>query len=396
VHAWVTFVYVVLLGMLMVGSGSILVAFEPTNAVWVGQSWFITLGYTLELVPLLAKILAINQVVAATHQRKQARVHMRSRSLWVVGVVVVVIGFLTIWTTVDPTQRHEGRHLKEVGDVMEVVTTVVCASDSTSWGLVVLCWNGILVLCATVLAFQSRKVKGEFNDFKSLRMMIYSHFMFALLRVIMFGVSANQISLDEGERVGSRAINPSTLATANSLLLSLDVITAVTKYVVPKLVAVGKSPQGNTGSTTTASTGVGIRAIVPSREVPEGSTTSLKIQSISTTVGLKEIEVTDPTGQGGHVPESTTIGSSGPCHMNLGMVGNIDGDEEDESVSSQEEDWGGPRFAVPMGTSRRSGLTNLSIDVIREGDESASSVSSKRKGDSSDLTGMASEECTDA
>ena len=105
----------------------------------------------------------------------------------------------------------------------------------------VLCWNGVLILCATVLAFQSRNVQEEFNDSKALGTMIYSHFVYAVLRLVAFSLSELQIS--EGQNNGGYPpIEPSTLAAASSLLLSMDVIFAVTIYVVPKLASAHKAP----------------------------------------------------------------------------------------------------------------------------------------------------------
>jgi len=108
----------------------------------MSQKWFITLGYTIELVPLLVKIGAINRVMAATRRRKQIRIDIRSLLLKVAGIIHLVVAYLTTWTVVDPAERHEGRYLNEHGDVTEVATTVVCASRSTWWDVGVLCeWS---------------------------------------------------------------------------------------------------------------------------------------------------------------------------------------------------------------------------------------------------------------
>jgi len=360
VYAQVPFVYMVLLGILLVANGSILVAREPSNSVCVGENWFITLGYTLELVPLLVKIAAINHVLTAT---KQVRIDIRSLFRRVVGIVVVVIGFLAIWTTVDPAQRREGRYLKEEGDTMEVTTTIGCASDSTLWGLAQLCWNGILVLCATVLAFHSRNVKQEFNDSKSLGTMIYSHFMFAALRVVVIGVSTGQLSVDEGAGIGSPTIDPSILATAMSFLLSLDVITAVTIYVVPKLNAAHESPQAYTESTETPSTGIGIRTTMNSRGVLRGSAVLQKSHPNSKS-GLD-----DSHGSGKRVSFSMPRISSGSSRSHFGIDDSIRIAEADLSWSSSNEDDGGPRFDAPREEAPESCEPDFSIHVIREVDE---------------------------
>ena len=248
VYAQVPFVFMVLLGMFLVACGSIFLALDPHDPICVSQKWFITIGYTLELVPLLVKIAAINRLVAAAQRMKRVRISMRSLFLSVVAVVFVVMVFMTVWTILDPPKRHEDRYLKEV-DV--IATAIVCASDSSLWDVIVLGWNGVLILCATVLAFQSRNVKEELNESKSLGTMIYSHFVFAVLRVIVFSLSGMQLS--EEENIESfPPIEPSTLAAAYSFLLSVDVITAVTIYVVPKLATAHKAPDAHRASVTSS------------------------------------------------------------------------------------------------------------------------------------------------
>jgi len=357
--------------MILVGCSSILVALEPSDVVCVSQKWFITLGYTLELVPLLVKIAAINKVLAATRQMKQIRIDIQSLFLTVAGIILAVLTFLTTWTVMDPAQRQEGRYLNELGDVTEVVTTVTCASESALWDVAVLCWNGILVLCATVLAFQSRRAEGKFNDSKSLGMIIYSHFLFAVLRVIFFAMSTSHLSIDDEEEYRPSSLDPSNAAAWNSFLLSFDVITAVTIYVVPKLVAAKQPPPASSESTSTPpSTRFGIRTTLNSRDIPLRGTVPQKIQPNSK-VAPDGSEMSGLGMQSGIVPESPSVGNHVPSHRRLGMDGHVYTDDEDESTSSNEEDWGGPRLTHTSAPTSGPSITGLSIDVIREVDESS-------------------------
>lgn len=191
-----------------------------------------TLGYTLELVPLLVKAAAINRLLAATKKMKRVRISVRSLYFTVASLFSVVVIFMLVWTIVDKPERSEGRYLT---DDSEIVKTVYCSSEKSAWSLVVLSWNGLLIVCATVLAFQSRTIKQEFNDSQSLGTMIYSHFVFGVLRAIVFNLEGTN---DEGYPT----IEPSTIAASSSLLLSFDVITAVTIYILPKLAAARKAP----------------------------------------------------------------------------------------------------------------------------------------------------------
>ena len=370
VYAQVPFVLMVLFGMFLVACGSIFLALEPQDPICASQKWFVTLGYTLELVPLLVKIEAINRVVAATRRMKRVRVSMRSLCLTVVALVLVVIVFLTLWTVLDPPQRGEDRYLKDL-DI--VATVVVCASDSSLWDLIALGWNGVLILCATVLAFQSRNVKEEFNDSKSLGTMIYSHFVFAVLRVVAFSLSGMKISEDEsnGGSGGYPPIEPSTLAATTSFLLSADVVAAVTIYLMPKLATARTSPQAH-DSTTNGGTShdAGSRSAGHTKAIPIKGASQEKLASHipSSNDYLERSERSGPTPPLPSGDLSVSVRSSDSGHMRVGMDGNVHTDEErDSSSSDDDEDWGGPRFATPPGKRRGDGAHGNARHTIEEG-----------------------------
>ncbi len=245
VYAQVPFIFMVLLGLFLVACGSIFFALKPRNSICVSQVWLITLGYTLELVPLLVKVAAINRLMSATRRMRRIKISMQSLFCTVACLVLIVIMFLAVWTAVDTPKRHEGRYLVDE-DHSEIVTTVICASDSGIWDLVVICWNGLLIVCATVLAFQSRAMKQEFNEARSLGTMIYSHFVFGVLRTVVSNLGGSDPS-PEGS-IGYPTIDPSIVAAASSFLLSMDVITAVTIYIFPKIEAARKAPQPHNAS----------------------------------------------------------------------------------------------------------------------------------------------------
>jgi hypothetical protein len=345
VYAQVPFVFMVLFGMFLVACGSILIALEPHDYICVSQKWFITLGYTFELVPLLVKIAAINRLVAAAQRMKRVRISMRSLFLTVVAVVLLVMVFMTVWTILDPPMRHENRYLSD----SEVVTALVCASDTSVWDVIVLCWNGVLILCATVLAFQSRSVKEELNDSQSLGIMIYSHFVFAVLRVVSFSMIGMQISEDENSG-GYPPIEPSILAAASSFLLSMDVITAVTIYLVPKLSSACKAPYEDSDATINGMNdgGEGQSKISPMASSLNGM--SIRNDKLANDVPSRDEELDDSertglTKQSPLGPLSVSVRSCDSGHIRVGMDGNVHTDEEQFSSSSDDEDMGGPRFA---------------------------------------------------
>jgi len=371
VYAQVPFVFLVLFGMFLVACGSIFVALVPQDSVCVTQKWFITLGYTLGLVPLLVKIAAINRVVAATRRMKRIRISMQSLCLTVVAVVVAVMIFLTLWTVLDSPVRHEDRYLKDV-DV--VATAIVCASNSALWDMMALCWNGILILCATVLAFQSRNVKEEFNDSQSLGTMIYSHFVFAVLRVVSFGLNGAQ-DVDAENSGGYSSISASTLAAASSFLLSLDVIIAVTIYVVPKLDSARKHPELHDTSSGIMTNGMdvgsaGHRGMSP---IKSAMKKSFADQSAPRSSRCCTDNFGSDTPSNGD--ERLDINKKSSATGDMCRVGMEGGDEdEDISLSSDDADLGGPRFAALAGAVR-TGSSKTTIHCIEEGlDESSTSL----------------------
>jgi hypothetical protein len=196
------------------------------------------LGYTMELLPLIIKVSALNQLMRAS--RKMRRVVIKPGALYakVAALLVVVAIVLIAWTVVDPPSPSETRTLDE--DRTTVFTQVGCLSSAGYWTTIYYLWELLLVLVAFVLAFQSRKAKAEFNESKSLGLMIYSHFVFSILRVVVF------YAFDDD-------IHRKDLAT--SFLLSVDVILGVSIYLLPKFKQCRKFEQRNQysdmhGSTT--------------------------------------------------------------------------------------------------------------------------------------------------
>lgn len=216
-YAQVQFIFAVLVGLLLVAIGSILYVIEPNQFVCSSQFWLVTLGYTMELVPLIIKVSALNQLMRAS--RKMRRVVIKPGALYtkIAAVLVLVTIGLIAWTVVDPPSPSETRTLGESKTV--VFTQIGCLSSSRYWTTIYYLWEGMLVLVAFALAFQSRKAKAEFNESKSLGLMIYSHFVFSMLRVVVFNVFDDDIHME---------------ALATSFLLSVDVILGVSIYLLPK------------------------------------------------------------------------------------------------------------------------------------------------------------------
>ena len=230
VVAQVHFVLLLIGGLLLIASAAIVHGIMPTDSVCASRQWLITTGFTVELIPLLVKLSAINRIVQSAKKNKRIKISLRQMFQTVLVVIMLVVGYLTIWTVIDPPREVKNLVLvEEDGNLVQ--SSVGCASDATTWAAIATGWEAILLVMATVLAFQTRNVVAqEYNDSQSLGTMIYTHFMFLILRVIVSFLESHGI------------FSPFWASGATSLLLSLDVIIATCIYIVPKIITAAMNP----------------------------------------------------------------------------------------------------------------------------------------------------------
>jgi len=229
IFAQIEFLYLLLFGLLAIAIGAILVAIPPTDASCVASIWFINLGYTLALVPIIVKVAAINRLMNAS--KKMRRVQIQKKFLG--GVVFSILGLVTVvlslWTGLDPrkekTEYQKTEEINENGETI-VLAKHFCGSESVAYNYIFVAWTTILLFCATILAFQTRRIRKDFNESQPLAIMIYSHFLLLILRLI---VLFQWDSLDK--------LN---LQTWESLIYSFDVLATVLIYFVPKVMAVSR------------------------------------------------------------------------------------------------------------------------------------------------------------
>jgi len=192
----------------------------------------------MELVPLIVKVAAINRLMSSA--RKLRRVVL-NRSTLFIGVAVlnsVMVVCLISWTILDPPKRQAKDQLSEkmteAGETI-VIINYHCDSEHDGWMYTALSWNTLLLVIATVLAFQSRNVRQEFNESQTLTTMIYSHFMFLVLRLVSF------LLKDRKE------LNESDLTSIRSIIHSTDAIATICIYFIPKFFAKSERSR-NSGS----------------------------------------------------------------------------------------------------------------------------------------------------
>ena len=227
VFAQFHFVVLILFGSFMICVGAIVTALEPTSATCTSAMWLVVLGYSIELVPVLVKTAAINRILQSARKLRRVRISPASMIIKVVLVVVMVTGFLLAWTIVDQPDRTEVRVLANDGldaSTSNIVkSSLRCASDSYYWYYFSLAWQALLLLVASVLAFLSRKVVQDFNESQSLGFMVYSHFLFMVLRAVLAFMGQ------------SNTLKPNVVAALLSYDYSFDSLIALFIYLVPKL-----------------------------------------------------------------------------------------------------------------------------------------------------------------
>lgn len=224
-YAQIEFLYLLLAGSASVAVGAILQGLEdPTDATCVSQIWLTSLGYTLELVPLLVKVAAINRLMQAASRMRRVKLQRSSLRGGVAAISLMVALALLAWTIIDPPRREADyeltdRETNELDRATIISIEYYCKSQSDFWEYIAVIWNVILILCAAALAFQSRTVKQDFNESQVLSRLIYSHFLFVMLRIMSFF-----FPLDVADAM-------------RSIIYSLDTILVVLIYFMPKFLA---------------------------------------------------------------------------------------------------------------------------------------------------------------
>jgi 7 transmembrane sweet-taste receptor of 3 GCPR len=163
VFAQPLFLLFILLGFMFVCTGAALLAVEPTQEICISVMWFVLLGYSIELIPVLVKTAAINKLIQSSKKSKRVNIE-RSRLIFDVAVVTtMVLIYLICWTVIDPPGRYENRRIKR-DDPWVVELDLTCASELDFWKIAAFVWEIMLLAMAALLAFQSRNVLKEFNE----------------------------------------------------------------------------------------------------------------------------------------------------------------------------------------------------------------------------------------
>ena len=154
--AQIEFLWLLLVGLFLLAAGSIINSLLPTDFTCMVVIWLVNLGYTLELVPLIVKVAALNKLLGAARQMQ--RVTLKRKTLFrYVGIInAVVMLYLIIWCFLDrPKKQTEYALTDTITNDGETVVSAAfyCDSKSNIWWYVCLIWNVLLLLWSSILAF---------------------------------------------------------------------------------------------------------------------------------------------------------------------------------------------------------------------------------------------------
>lgn len=235
--AQLPFLSIVLFGLMLISAGAATYAMEPDETTCVARIWLITMGYTLELIPLIVKVQAMNKMMQASKKMKKIRITRRSLFV-VVGAFCALVGlYLTIWTVVDPPTK--GRQMTiQLSDeqvnsesepwvfpVTSIEVSYYCRAGYEAWYVLMTAWQFILLVACSVLALQTRQLHKAFNESRTLAIMIYGQTTLALFQIVILMME------DSG-------MQRHYLDAIRSFLYSLDALLALTIYFGSKLVKV--------------------------------------------------------------------------------------------------------------------------------------------------------------
>eukprot|EP00977_Amphora_coffeiformis_P014528 scaffold4084_cov194-Amphora_coffeaeformis.AAC.3 len=174
--AQITFLKMVLIGFILSSAGTCIAAvWDPSAWSCTVGNWLLVLGYNLSIVPLIVKIAAINRLHQAAKSCRRLKMS-RTRLYWGVGGVLgCAVVYLILRTALDPmtgrTQLDLTTNANDAGETI-VEQSLYCDSNTPAWNYFEIGWYCVLLLVASVLAFQSLDVRQEFNETHTLATLI--------------------------------------------------------------------------------------------------------------------------------------------------------------------------------------------------------------------------------
>ena len=201
---------------------------EPNDGACISRSWLTNIGFSTVLSAVLVKMSTINRIMQKSKRCKRVKVSRKAMfgSLGVLVMIDVII--LVVWTAMDPPSAVEQMQLPDETEPLVVVSQECSTNKIFQYILEV--WHFLLLLVASVLAFQSRDIVPAFNESRSIGTMVYSNFLFLIIRLIVLVLGEQDL------------IAPNIYGASLSVLLVLDTIVATVIYIVPKIMQANSDP----------------------------------------------------------------------------------------------------------------------------------------------------------
>lgn len=241
----ISFLNMILVGFILSSAGTCIAAvWDPSTWSCTLGNWLLVLGYHLSIIPLIVKIAAINRLHQAARSCRRLKMSRKRLSLVVGGFVACGVVYLILRAVLDPiTGRTQLDLTTRTNDRGQTICekSLYCDSRSPAWEFVEIVWYSILLLVATVLAFQSRDVRQEFNETHTLAFMIYSRFLFTVLQLMTLFLQSS--------------LSPQLLFGYRTLIRGLDTSVSLIVYFLPKLyqAVTGKSITNRIGNSRLSS-----------------------------------------------------------------------------------------------------------------------------------------------
>ena len=126
------FLYLFSLGFFLICIGGLLYGLVPSAGTCAARWWFVVVGFTVALVPLLIKIAAINKLM--NDAKKMRRTNVSKELVYKVSAVLVllVVIYLSVWTAIDPPLPESTLVLRDEGSSF-VDVHIQCTSNHTVW-----------------------------------------------------------------------------------------------------------------------------------------------------------------------------------------------------------------------------------------------------------------------
>ena len=232
----IEFMLLIVSGIFLVSTAALLMSFPPSAGSCALVPWLVNMGYAMEFVPLIVKISAIHSLMMQVKKMSRKPVQITRKKLFgaVFGLSSLVVLYLILWSVLDRQKRQIEYALTaetassqgdgETGGSETIVTAdYYCTSNSNAWSLVSLGTLSLLLICASLLAYQTRNHRKDMNESKQLALLVYSKCFFIFLRLGLFFL------------VSSGSLSAATAEDWSSLIFSIDVMATIPIYFLPKL-----------------------------------------------------------------------------------------------------------------------------------------------------------------